>query len=164
MKGLRAIILAVALTALAGGGAVAATLNDHAALAGLHVAKALFLVNVRKPLAAERLIRVVGLTERQLRAQKVTPRLLVVFIGPDVTFLTRNMRGIPPAQTGAVAGLQKEIEGLAHRGVRFQACGIAMHHMHVAPRALIAAVRPVQNGFISAIAYQEKGYALVPVS
>ena len=164
MNGLRAIISAVAMAALASGATAAATLNDHAALAGLHVAKALFLVNVRKPLAAERLMRLVGLTERQLRAQKVTPRLLAVFVGPDIAFLTRNRGGIPPAQRRAVAGLQKEIEGLAHRGVRFQACGIAMHHMHVSPGALIAPVRPVQNGFISAIGYQEKSWALVPVS
>ncbi len=164
MSGLRAIILACAMMTLTNAVATAATLNDHAALAGLHVAKALFLVNVRKPLAVERLIRVIGLTERQLRAQKVTPHILVVFIGPDVAFLTRDRHGIPPAETRAVAGLQKEIGGLARLGVRFQACGIAMHHMHVPPSALIAPVMPVQNGFISAIAYQEKGYALVPVN
>ena len=30
-------------------------------------------------------------------------------------------------------------------------------------RDLIASVTPVENGFISVIGYQEKGYALIPI-
>ncbi len=157
------IIAAAAMIGLIAPAAFAGTLNDHAALAGLREAKALFLVNVRKPAAVERLIRLIGLTERQLRAQKVTPHIIVVFIGPDVAFLTRDRRGIPYTEERAVADIQKEIAGLARQGIRFQACGVALHGMDVKPRTLISAVTPVGNGFISAIGYQEKGYALVPV-
>lgn len=165
MKDLRGIIRAIviAAAALLPLAARAATLNDRAALAGLHVAKAIFLVNVRQPVAVEHLVRIIGLTERQLRAQKVTPHIIVVFIGPDVAFLTRNRRGIPYTDERAVANIQKEIAGLARTGIRFQACGVAMHGMDVNPRDLIASVTPVENGFISVIGYQEKGYALIPI-
>ncbi len=154
------VIAATALLPLA---ARAETLNDRAALAGLHVAKTIFLVNVRQPVAVEHLVRIIGLTQRQLRAQKVTPHIIVVFIGPDVAFLTRNRRGIPYTDERAVANIQKEIAGLARKGIRFQACGVAMHGMDVNPRDLIAPVTPVENGFISVIGYQEKGYALIPI-
>ena len=165
MKDLRGIIRAIviAAAALLPLAARAATLNDRAALAGLHVAKAIFLVNVRQPVAVEHLVRIIGLTERQLRAQKVTPHIIVVFIGPDVAFLTHNRRGIPYTDERAVANIQKEIAGLARKGIRFQACGVAMHGMDVNPRDLIAPVTPVENGFISVIGYQEKGYALIPI-
>ena len=114
-------------------------------------------------MVVEHLVRIIGLTERQLRAQKVTPHIIVVFIGPDVAFLTRNRRGIPYTDERAVANIHKEITGLARQGIRFQACGVAMHGMDVNPRTLIAPVAPVENGFISVIGYQEKGYALIPI-
>ena len=165
MKNLQGLIIAVmiAATALLSSVARAEQLNDRAALAGLHVAKTIFLVNVRQPVVVEHLVRIIGLTERQLRAQKVTPHIIVVFIGPDVAFLTRNRRGIPYTDERAVANIHKESTGLARQGIRFQACGVAMHGMDVNPRTLIAPVAPVENGFISVIGYQEKGYALIPI-
>ncbi len=53
--------------------ASAAQLNDRQALLGLHQAKAIFLVNVRNPMAVEHLMKVIGLTRRQFLSQKVTP-------------------------------------------------------------------------------------------
>jgi len=141
----------------------ATTLSDAQALAGLHSAKAVFLVNVKNPDAVDHLINVIGLTRHQLLQQKVTPHFIVVFVGPDVAFLTKNRRGIPYTDERAVAGIQREIAKLAKDGVQFQACGVALHGMDVHPSMLISAVRPVESGFISVIAYQEKGYALVPV-
>lgn len=139
-------------------------LNDHAALAGLHEAKGLFLINGNNPAQVARLLGVIAKTRKGLQAQKVTPHLIVVFIGPSVAFLTRDRRGIPYTEERAVADIQKEIGHLAARGVRFQACGVALHGMDVSPRQLIGGVEAVGNGFISAIAYQEKGYALIPVN
>ncbi|MHB8255525.1 MAG: DsrE family protein [Acidiferrobacter sp.] len=157
-------ISAIVLTALAyTSAAMAGTLNDSAALAGLHQAKAIFLVNVRKPVAVEHLVKVIGLTRRQLLSQKVTPHFIVVFIGPDVAFLTKDRRGIPYMDERAVANIQKDIADLSAKGVQFQACGVALHGMDVKPMAVIPQVTPIGNGFISLIAYQEKGYALVPI-
>ncbi|MBU2743411.1 DsrE family protein, partial [Acidithiobacillus albertensis] len=62
-----------------------------------------------------------------------------------------------------IAGIQGEILKLSHKGIQFQACGVALHGMDVSPSMLIPSVTPVESGFISTIAYQEKGYALVPV-
>ncbi|WP_308387978.1 DsrE family protein [Acidithiobacillus sp. AMEEHan] len=143
--------------------AEAAPLTDAQALSGLHTAKAVFLVNVKNPNAVEHLVKVIGLTRHQLLAQKVTPHFIVVFIGPDVAFLTKDRRGIPCTEERAVAGIQHEIDKLTTQGIQFQACGVALHGMDVHPSMVIPAVHPVESGFISVIAYQEKGYALVPV-
>lgn len=138
-------------------------LSDGQALSGLHSAKAVFLVNVKSPTAVAHLISVIGLTRKQLLEQKVTPHFIVVFIGPDVAFLTKDRRGIPYTEERAVADIQKEIDQLSNKGITFQACGVALHRMDVRPDMTISAVHPVESGFISVIAYQEKGYALVPV-
>lgn len=141
----------------------ASQLNDHQALSGLSEAKAVFLVSVNNPGRIDHLLRVIGMTEKGLREQHVTPHLIVVFVGPDVAFLTRDRRGISYMDQHAVAGIQKQIGQLHKAGIKFQACGIAMKGMDVAPDRLIPGVQAVGNGYISAIGYEAKGYSLVPV-
>ncbi|MEY2341556.1 DsrE family protein [Acidithiobacillus sp. IBUN Pt1247-S3] len=143
--------------------AIASSLNDSAALSGLHSAKAIFLVNINNPGAVDHLVQVIGLTRKQFIQQHVTPHFIMVFIGPDVAFLTQDRRGISYMEERSVADLQKEIVKLSKQGIAFQACGVAMQGMDVHPKSLIAEVHPVESGFISVIAYQEKGYELVPV-
>jgi len=143
--------------------AISMPLNDTAALKGLHTAKAVFLVNQHNPSAVDHLVKVIGLTRKQLMQQHVKPHFIVVFIGPDVAYLTQDRRGIPYTEERDVANIQKEIVKLNALGVQFQACGVALHGMDVKPNSLIPEVHPVESGFISVIAYQEKGYALVPV-
>lgn len=152
-----ALILCLTNTALA------APFNDHAALSGLSEAKAVFLVAVNNPGRVDHVLRVIGLTEKGLREQHVKPHLIVVFVGPDVAFLTRDRRGIGYMDQRAVAGIQKEVGVLHKAGVDFQACGVAMKGMDVTPGMLIGGVQAVGNGYISAIGYQAKGYSLVPV-
>lgn len=145
------------------GQAAAAPLNDQAALAGLSEAKSVFLVSVNNPGRVDHVLKVIGMTEKGLRDQHVTPHLIVVFVGPDVAFLTRDRRGIGYMEQRAVAGIQKQIEQLHKIGVQFQACGIAMKGMDVTPDMLIPNVQAVGNGYISVIGYEAKGYSLVPV-
>lgn len=138
-------------------------LNDHAALAGLHEAKGLFLIDVNDPMKVSHVLKVIGLTRKGLATQGVKPHLIVVFIGPAVAFLTRDRRGISYMQERAVSAIQDEITHLTHDGINFEACGVALKGMDVSPKSLIPSVKPVGNGFISAIAYEAKGYSLVPV-
>jgi intracellular sulfur oxidation DsrE/DsrF family protein len=156
---LAGLALALGLTGYAG----AAPLNDHQALSGLSEAKAVFLVSVNNPGRVDHVLRVIGMTEKGLREQHVTPHLIVVFVGPDVAFLTRDRRGISYMDQRAVAGIQKQIGQLHKAGIGFQACGIAMKGMDVTPDMLIPGVQAVGNGYISAIGYEAKGYSLVPV-
>lgn len=163
MKHFILTLLFLSFACLVTSGAQAEDLNDAAALSGLHDAKAVFLINVRNPAAVAHLVKVIGLTRRQLLEQNVKPHFMVVFIGPDVAFLTKSRRGINYMEERDVAEIQKEIGKLHLKGVQFQACGVALQGMDVKPTALISSVTPVESGFISIIAYQERGYALVPV-
>lgn len=163
MKTIRILVLILFSMLAVSPCAIARSLNDTAALSGLHKAKAIFLVNINQPAAVDHLMQVIALTRKQFMQQHVPPHFIVVFIGPDVAFLTEDRRGISYMDERSVADLQKEIGKLSKLGVVFQACGVAMHGMDVRPNSLIPEVHPVENGFISVIAYQEKGYELVPV-
>lgn len=156
--------LFVAFVLLLGVGAAnAAAPNDHAALSGLSEAKAVFLIDVNNPGHVAHVLKVVGMTEAGLREQHVKPHLIVVFVGPDVAFLTRDRRGIGYMDERAVAAVQKEIGALRKSGVLVEACNIAMKGMDLTPNMLIPDVEAVGNGYISVIGYQAKGYSLVPV-
>jgi intracellular sulfur oxidation DsrE/DsrF family protein len=88
---------------------------------------------------------------------------VVVVIGPAVAFLTKDRRGISYQDQRPVAEIQEAVRGLRNAGIRTEACNVALHGYGIGPKAVIPSVRVVGNGFISVIAYQQKGYSLVPV-
>ncbi len=141
----------------------AAVLKDTDALRGLTKAKAVFMIDVNNPQRVGHVLAVVGKTDTGMRAQGVKPEIVVVFVGPDVAFLTRDRRGISYMDERAVAGVQKAVQKLKGMGVKLQACGVALKGMDIAPSDVIPDVQPVGNGYISAIGFQAKGYNLVPV-
>ena len=143
--------------------AQAAMLKDTDALHGLTKAKAVFMIDINNPGRVAHVLSVVEKTDTGMRAQGVKPTIVVVFVGPDVAFLTKDRRGIPYMEERSVAGVQKGVEKLKGMGVKLQACGVALKGMDVSPSDVIPDVQPVGNGYISAIGYQAKGYNLVPV-
>ncbi len=154
---------AIAAVCLSMAGVQAATLKDTDALSGLTTAKAVFMIDINNPQRVAHVLAVVGKTDTGMHAQGVKPTIVVVFVGPDVAFLTKDRRGISYMEERSVAGVQKVVGKLKGMGVKFQACGVALKGMNVAPSDVIPDVQPVGNGYISAIGYQAKGYSLVPV-
>ncbi len=144
-------------------GVRAAPVNDAAALSGLKSAKALFLINSADPRKVAHVLRLVGKTAASMDHQGVKTRVVVVMIGPTVAFLTKDRRGIAYQDQRSVMKLQKAVRGLRKAGIRTEACGVALHMHDIDPAAVIPSVHVVGSGFISAIAYQQKGYSLVPV-
>ncbi len=144
-------------------GVRAAPINDAAALSGLKSAKAVFLINSAEPRKVAHMLRLVGKTAASMNHQGVKTRVVVVMIGPTVAFLTRDRRGIAYQDQRSVTELQKAVRGLRKAGIRTEACGVALHAHDIAPTAVIPSVHVVGSGFVSAIAYQQKGYSLVPV-
>lgn len=158
-----AVSMLVAAGFLSMASAQAAILKDTDALRGLTKAKAVFMIDVNNPQKVAHVLSVVGKTDSGMRAQGVKPAIVVVFVGPDVAFLTKDRRGIPYMEERSVAGVQKAIKKLRGAGVEFQACGVALKGMDIAASDVIPDVQAVGNGYISVIGYEAKGYSLVPV-
>lgn len=127
----------------------------HEALAGLKSAGVIF--DVRVPDLAKLIfnLKLLDETWEGMAAQGVKPEMVVVFRGPTVTFLT-------------AAGLDEEamelLRTLKKKGVRFEACGVAMRIFKADPAGLIPEIRLVANVFHSLIGYQNKNYAMIVIN
>ena len=156
-------ILFLTLLFGAAAGVRAAPVNDAASLSGLKSAKAVFLIASANPRKVAHVLRLVGKTATSMDRQGVKTRVVVVVAGPAVAFLTKDRRGISYQDQRPVAEIQKAVRILRKAGIRTEACDVALRGHDIDPRAVISSVHVVGNGFISAIAYQQKGYSLVPV-
>jgi intracellular sulfur oxidation DsrE/DsrF family protein len=127
----------------------------HEALAGLETAKVIFDVRVAD---IDKLIfnlRLFNETWEGIAVQGVTPEMVVTFRGPTVTLLT-------------TAALDEEalhlFRILKKKGVRFEACAVAMRILKADPAKLIPEVKLVANVFNSLIGYQNKNYAMIVIN
>lgn len=127
----------------------------HEALAGLKTAKVIFDVRLAD---LDKLIfnlRLLDETWEGITAQAVEPEMVVVFRGPTVKLLTS-------------AALDEEalhlFRMLKKKGVRFEACAVAMRIFKTDPAGLIPEVQLVANVFNSLIGYQNKNYAMIVIN
>jgi intracellular sulfur oxidation DsrE/DsrF family protein len=59
--------------------------------------------------------------------------------------------------------VQKWIEHFRQTGIVLEQCDIAARTFDVDPKDILPGIRVVDNGFVSMIGYQTKGYAVVPM-
>lgn len=129
--------------------------DDREALAGLKTAKVIFDVRVA---GLDRLVFNLRLFDETLEgmvAQGVKPEMIVAFRGSGVKLLTATA-----LDEEAVA----LIKALKNKGVRFEACAVAMRVFEVDPAGLVPEVNLVANVFNSFIGYQNKGFAMIAIN
>ncbi len=157
------------LTAAMATGALAALpghadeIHDQRALSGLETGKGIFDIGIGNPDTIARILEVVEETMDGMEAQGVTPDLIVAFRGPSTRFLAADEDLIPFEHQVTAERIAERIRRLADRGVRIEACHIALRGVGVGPEQLLEPITPVANTFNSLIGYQAKGYALIPI-
>lgn len=127
----------------------------HEALAGLESAKVIFDVRVAD---LEKLIfnlKLLDETWEGIAVQGVKPEMVVAFRGPSVKLLTTD--AIDEEALHLFRILRK-------KGVRFEACGVAMRILKTDPARLVPEVKLVANVFHSLIGYQNKNYAMIAIN
>lgn len=129
--------------------------DDREALAGLKKAAVIFDVRVPDQEKLVFNLKLINETFEGMVAQGVKPKMVVSFRGPGVKFL-------------AAAEIDQEalalIRELKNKGVRVEACSVALRVFKVEQSAIIPEVRLVANVFNSFIGYQNKGYALIAIN
>ncbi|MBA3007284.1 MAG: DsrE family protein [Proteobacteria bacterium] len=125
------------------------------ALAELETAKVVFDVRLADLDSLIFNLKLLDETWKGIAAQDVKPEMIVAFRGPTVKLLTS-------------AELDEEalhlFRVLKKKGVRFEACGVAMRIFKVAPAGLTPEVKLVANVFNSLIGYQSKNYAMIVIN
>lgn len=129
--------------------------DDREALAGLKNARVIFDVRVPDLEKLTFNLNLFNETFEGIVAQGVKPEMVVTFRGPGVRLLT-------------AAALDDETRDLFRtlmkKGVRFEACAVAMRTFKADPAGLIPEVRLVANVLNSLIGYQNKGYAMIAIN
>ena len=87
----------------------------------------------------------------------------MAFRGPATKYVTKGT-GYVAAENHAI---KKEIQGwiaqFQKNGFALEQCAIAARGQKVSYEDILAPIAIVQNGYISIVAYQNRGYALLPM-
>lgn len=97
--------------------------------------------------------------------RKVTgsPNFVIVFIGPSVKLVSANTTGFSAEDKEAVTKIAETISTMAKGGIKFEICLFAADLLGVDRSSILPEIKQVDNGWISLVGYQHKGYGLVPV-
>jgi intracellular sulfur oxidation DsrE/DsrF family protein len=162
---------AVILFLVAGGAAFAAdppapTLgpSDKEALSGLTEVKVIFDITTGD---AKKLLSRLGLIEETrdaIRQQGATPRIILAFRGPASLFIQKNPDRVKLDDLETMEKIQEKVKAMSKdKSYRLAQCAVANRYLKVKNEDTIAEVEVVGNSFISMAAFQNKGYAYLPI-
>lgn len=134
-------------------------LNDSEALRGVEETRTVFLINLDSAKRTDSYLKAIRATHKGLMEQGVSSKMVLVFLGPVVQFITTQPEASLAAEHGesvqSIAKTSKELEEL---GVRMEVCGAATKRFEVDNESILPEMKVVSNGFISLIGWQSQGY------
>lgn len=143
--------------------AFAGNMDDRVALADLKSVKIICDVNVKEAKLLLRRLELIDETYTQLLDAGVTPTIVVAFRGGASHYVTRGDKYVDAKNTGIKKEIQGWIDQYRQHGFRLEQCAIAAKAWKVDQADFLAPIHVVQNGYISIVAYQSRGYALLPM-
>ncbi len=157
-----ALIFLIGLFATSGIGFAS---QEAGPLKGLKSIKAVFDFRTGSAKSAEVLLGLIHDTFKGKDIAAVTkkPEFVVVFIGPSVKLISKSREGMAPEDHKILDDVAKRISEMAKDGIKFEICLFAARMFKVDPATVLPEIKREDNGVVSLIGYQTKGYALVPL-
>ena len=155
-----ALLIAISLVPVM---AFADPLNNADALKGLKSVKVVCDVNVGEPRMLLRRLELIDETYTQLIDDGLQATFVVAFRGPATPYVTRGSKYVPSEQQAIKKKIQGWIAQFHENGFSMEQCAIAARGQKVALSDILPQITVVRNGYISLVAYQNKGYALLPM-
>jgi len=139
--------------------------QEAGALKGLKSVKAVFDFRTGSPKSAAVFLDLIHETFKGKNIAAVTkkPEFVVVFIGPSVKLISKSREGVAPEDHKTLDGIAGRISEMAKDGIKFEICLFAARMFKVDPATVLPEIKHEDNGVVSLIGYQTKGYALVPL-
>ena len=141
------------------------TAQQYEGLKGVFSVKAIFDMRIGDPKSAALHLDVINMTFKDKDIAELTndPNFVVVFIGPSVKLVSKNREGFSAEDNQSLDKIATTISQMSREGVKFEICMLAANLFGVDPASILPEIKQVPNGFISLLAYQAKGFGLVPV-
>ena len=138
--------------------------GDKEALSGLSEVKIIFDITTGD---AKKLLSRLGLIEEtrdSILKQGVTPRFILAFRGPASLFIQKDENRVKLEDVEIMEKIQAKIKAMSKdKSYRVAQCAVANRYLKIKNEDTIPEVEVVGNSFISSGAYQNKGYAYIPI-
>jgi intracellular sulfur oxidation DsrE/DsrF family protein len=138
--------------------------EDKEALTGLTDVKVIFDITTGD---AKKLLSRLGLIEETrdgIVKQGVKPHFILAFRGPASNFVQKDESRIKLEDLEVVAKIQQKIKAMSKdKSYRMAQCAVANRYLKIKNEDTIPELEVVGNSFISIAAYQNKGYAYIPI-
>lgn len=99
--------------------------------------------------------------EQNIRKISAQPKFAVVFGGGAVELLSNDTDGFTDEEKVLLAQITKTLSAMGKDGITLELCLFAANLHEVDPATVLPVIQHVDNGWISLIGYQAKGYSLV---
>ena len=136
---------------------------DESPIAGMKEAKIAFDITAGEPGRMLNILNTIDETREGLAKHGVTPHFVLAFRGPATLLTQTDLSRLKPEdrETAAkVAAKLKQLRGAA--GIeRMDQCSIAMRGQKVDKAQVNPDVTVVENGWITLVGYQARGYAYI---
>ncbi len=161
----RIIILHIALFMIVTGVSIGAEDDprDQGVLSGLSSTKAVFDVRTSDAKALLFILKVVEETRNEMAERRSGPQFVMAFRGGTLPLLTAQPKVESDADRAILMEVRERLTDLRKKGVQLEACNVAARLFKISEAELADSLTLVSNSLISLIAYQNKGYALVPM-
>lgn len=108
-------------------------------------------------------LTVIDLTRKQLIESGVTPRMVLAFRGDASYYTQTNLNLVKEADRADALKIAAQLRALRKAdGVEaLEQCNVPLASRKLKPADVMQEVQVVPNGWISLVAYQQKGYAYI---
>ena len=159
---MRTLVLTLALTVVIGLVGTSHAGDDNP-IAGLKDAKIAFDITAGEPGRLLNILNTIDETRESFVRQGVTPHFVLAFRGPATLLTQTDLSRLKPEDRETavkIAAKLKQLRGAA--GIeRLDQCSIAMRGQKVDKAQVNPDVSVVENGWITLVGYQAKGYAYI---
>ena len=137
--------------------------GEYKALDGLNDIKVVFDVRAKKIKKAAIYLDLIHETfkDQNIRDVSKQPDFAVIFAGGIAKFVSSNIDGFSDKEKVLISRITNRVSAMAKDGIQMEICLFAVNLTGVAPDTLLPEIKQVDNGWISLIGYQGKGYSLV---
>jgi intracellular sulfur oxidation DsrE/DsrF family protein len=136
---------------------------DDNPVAGLKEARVAFDITAGEPGRMLNILNTIDETREGFLKQGITPRLVLAFRGPASLLTQTDLSRLKPEEREAAGKVAAKLKQLrAAPGIeRMDQCSIAMRGQKVDKAQVVPDVTIVENGWITLVGYQAKGYAYI---
>jgi len=158
----RTLVLALALMVVIGLAGTSHAGDDNP-IAGLKDAKIAFDITAGEPGRLLNILNTIDETRESFVRQGVTPHFVLAFRGPATLLTQTDLSRLKPEDRETASKIAAKLRQLhATAGIeRLDQCSIAMRGQKVERAHVNPDVTVVENGWITLVGYQAKGYAYI---